>query len=155
MLDKETWRKDYWFLFFIIFMLSCLVSIHSEMWIQQQTSCLHQRLIFLAWFWCYGGWVLFVRQIFVSPNSEFEQHMYGTDPRPETVSLMQLESRKVVPQVSQPPSKASATTFNSKTWWPLSENHWRLGIKHIFFIFLFFDSRQGSCQLICGHYYCK
>ena len=79
MLYKETWRKDYWFLF--LHMFSCLVSIHSEMGIQQQTSCLHQRSIFLAWFWCYGGWVLFVRQIFVSPNSEFEQHMYSTDPR--------------------------------------------------------------------------
>ena len=48
-------------------------------------------------------WVLFVPEIFVSPLSEFEQHMYSSDPRPDTGSLMQLESRRAVPQVSQPP----------------------------------------------------
>ena len=46
--------------------------------------------------------VLFVREIFVSPLSEFEQHTYCTDPRPDTGSLMQLESRRAVPQSSQP-----------------------------------------------------
>ena len=40
-------------------MFACLVSIHSKMWIQQQTSFLHQRLVSLAWFWCYGGSYLF------------------------------------------------------------------------------------------------
>ena len=49
------------------------------------------------------GWVLFVPEIFVSPLSEFEQHMYSTDPRRDTGSLMQLESRRAVPQASQPP----------------------------------------------------
>ena len=39
-------------------------------------------------------WVLFVRQIFVSPHSEFQQHMYSSDPSPDTVSFMQLESRR-------------------------------------------------------------
>ena len=48
-------------------------------------------------------WVLLVPEIFVSPLSEFEQHMYIGDPRPDTGSLMQLESRKAVPQASQPP----------------------------------------------------
>ena len=57
-------------------------------------------------------WVLFVRQIFVSPHSEFEQQMYSSDPRPDSVSLMQLESRRAVPQVSQPPYKASTARTN-------------------------------------------
>ena len=35
-------------------MFSCLVSIHSKMWIQQQISCLHQRLVSLAWLRCKG-----------------------------------------------------------------------------------------------------
>ena len=48
-------------------------------------------------------WVLFVPEIFVSPLSEFEQHMYSSDPRPDTGSLMQLENREAVPQASQPP----------------------------------------------------
>ena len=48
-------------------------------------------------------WVLFVPEIFVSPLSEFEQHMYSSDPRTDTGSLMQLESRRTVPQASQPP----------------------------------------------------
>ena len=47
--------------------------------------------------------VLFVPEIFVSPLSEFEQHMHSSDPRPDTGSLMQLESRRAVPQASQPP----------------------------------------------------
>ena len=48
-------------------------------------------------------WVLFVPDIFVSPRSEFEQHMYSSDPRPDTGSLLQLESRRAVPQASQLP----------------------------------------------------
>ena len=48
-------------------------------------------------------WVLFVPEIFVSAPSEFEQHMYSSDPRPDTGLLMQLESRRAVPQASQPP----------------------------------------------------
>ena len=40
-------------------------------------------------------WVLFVPEIFVSPLSEFEQHMYSSDPRPDTGSLMHLESGKL------------------------------------------------------------
>ena len=48
-------------------------------------------------------WVLFVPEIFVSPLSEFEQHMYSSDPRTDTGPLMQLESRRAVPQASQPP----------------------------------------------------
>ena len=48
-------------------------------------------------------WVLFVPEIFVSPLSEFEQHMHSSDPSPDTGSLMQLESRRAVPQASQPP----------------------------------------------------
>ena len=39
----------------VLHMFVCLVSIHRKMWIQEQTSCLHQRLVSLAWFWCYGG----------------------------------------------------------------------------------------------------
>ena len=42
------------------------------------------------------GWVLFVPEIFVSPLSDFEQHMHSSDPRPDTGSLMQLESRRAV-----------------------------------------------------------
>ena len=29
-------------------------------------------------------WVIFVPEIFVSPLSEFEQHMYSSGPRPDT-----------------------------------------------------------------------
>ena len=60
----------------VLHMFPCLVSIHSKIWIQQQTSCLHQRLVMvsrgLAWFRCYDTGVSFVRQIFVSSHSEFE-----------------------------------------------------------------------------------
>ena len=49
-------------------------------------------------------WVLFVPEIFVSPLTlGVEQHMYSSDLRRDTGSLMQLESRRAVPQVSQPP----------------------------------------------------
>ena len=96
-------------------------------------------------------WVLFVRQIFVSPHSEFEQHMYSSDPSPDTVSFMQLESRRAAPQASQPPSKASARTFNSTTRLPQTGNPLQTSrSRTFFFIFLFFESRPGSCQPICG-----
>ena len=48
-------------------------------------------------------WVLFVPEIYVSPLSEFEKHINSIDPGPETGSLMQLESRRAVPQASQSP----------------------------------------------------
>ena len=48
--------------------------------------------------------------------------MKGSDPSPDTVSFMQLESRRAAPQASQPPSKASARTFNSTTRRPRSGN---------------------------------
>ena len=61
-------------------------------------------------------WVLFVPEIFVSPLSEFEQHMYSSDPRPDTGSLMQLESRRAVPQASQPHNpKPQPGHFNNST----------------------------------------
>ena len=41
-------------------------------------------------------------EISVSPLSEFEKRIYSSDPGPETGSLMQFESRRAVPQVSQP-----------------------------------------------------
>ena len=137
MLDKETWIKDCWSIP-ILHMFSCLVPIHSKMWIQQQTSCLHQRLVFTRVVPVLR-WVLFVRQIFVSPHSEFEQHMYSSDPRPDTVSLMQLESRRAVPQASQPPSKASARTFNSTTRWPRSKKLLQTSGSRTFFSFSCFS----------------
>ena len=53
----------------ILHMFACLVSIHSKMWIQQQTSCLHQRLVSLAWFWCYGGSYLFKKYSYLHSRS--------------------------------------------------------------------------------------
>ena len=51
-------------------------------------------------------WVLFVRQIFVSPHLEFEQHINSSDPRPDTVGEPQS-----CPIGFTAPSKASARTF--------------------------------------------
>ena len=96
--------------------------------------------------------VLFVRQLFVSPHSEFEKHMYSSDSKPDTVSFMQLESRSAVPQASQSPSKASARTSKSTDSTDAEvKNHCRLrDHPHFFHFFVFFDSRPGSCQRICG-----
>ena len=53
----------------ILHMFACLVSIHSKMWIQQQTSYLHQRLVSLAWYRCYGGSYLFQKYLFLHSRS--------------------------------------------------------------------------------------
>ena len=93
MLDKETWRKDYWFLFFIC----------SLVWFLYTAKCeFSSKLRFYIKDWSpsrgSGATVgLIFPEIFVSPLSEFEQHMYSSDPRPDTGSLMQLESRRAVP----------------------------------------------------------
>ena len=79
-------------------------------------------------------WVLFVRQIFVSPHSEFEQHMYSSDPSPDTVSFMQLESSRAAPQASQPPSKASTRTTRR----PRSGNPLQTSRSRTFFSFSYF-----------------
>ena len=98
MLDKETWRKDYWFLFFIC----------SLVWFLYTAKCeFSSKLRFYIKDWSpsrgSGATVgLIFPKIFVSPLSEFEQHMYSSDPRTDTGSVMQLESRRAVPQASQP-----------------------------------------------------
>ena len=99
MLYKETWRKDCWSIR-ILRMFASLVSIHSKMWIQHQTSCLHQRLVSLAWFRATVG--LICSYLF-DKYSEFEQHMDSSDPRPDIFSLRQLERRRAASQASQPP----------------------------------------------------
>ena len=48
-------------------------------------------------------WVLFAPEIFIPLLSKFEQDMYGSDPRPYTGSLMQLEGRRAVPQALKSP----------------------------------------------------
>ena len=92
-------------------------------------------------------------EIFVSPLSEFEQHMYSSDPRTDTGSLMQLESRRAVPQASQPPIIQSLSQdiliipqLDGREVKTTAD----FGITHISFIFLFFDSKPGSCQPMCG-----
>ena len=61
--------------------------------------------------------------------------MKGSDPSPDTVSFMQLESRRAAPQASQPPSKASARTFNSTTRRPRSGNPQQTSGWRTFFCF--------------------
>ena len=99
MLDKETWRKDYWFLSFIcslvwfLYTEKCEFSSKLRFYIK---DCSPSRGS--------GATVgLIFPEIFVSPLSEFEQHMYSSDPRTDTGSLMQLESNGAVPLASQPP----------------------------------------------------
>ena len=142
MLDKETWRKDYWFLFFIC----------SLVWFLYIAKCeLSSKLRFYIKDWspsCGSGATLglIFPERFVSPLSEFEQHMYSSDPRADTGSLMQLESRRAVPQASQPPIIQSLHNSTAAKWKTTAD----FGITHISFIFLFFNSKPGSCQPICG-----
>ena len=98
MLDKGTWRKDYWFLFFI-----CSLGFYTQQNVNSAANFVFTSKTGLPHVVLVLRWVLFVPEIFVSPLSEFEQHMYSSDPRPDTGSLMQLESRRAVPQASQPP----------------------------------------------------
>ena len=99
MLDKETWRKDYWFLSFIC----------SLVWFLYTAKCeFSSKLRFYIKDWspsrASGATVgLIFPEIFVSPLSEFEQHMYSSDSRRDTGPLMQLGSRGAVQQASQPP----------------------------------------------------
>ena len=98
MLDKETWGKDYWFLFF-----KC-----SLVWFLYTAKCEFSsklRVYIKDWSPSRGSGAtvgLIFSEIFVSPLSTFEQNIYSSDPRPDTDSLMQLESRTAVPQASQP-----------------------------------------------------
>ena len=112
MLHKETWRKDYWFLSFIC----------SLVWFLYIAKCeFSSKLCFYIKDWSpsrgSGATLgLIFPEIFVSPLSEFEQHMYSSDPRPDTGSLMQLENREAVPQASQPPNpKPQPGYFNNYT----------------------------------------
>ena len=100
MLDKETWRKDCWYLFFICSLVWFLYTAKCEF-----SSKL--RVLVKDWSpsWGSGATVGLIcsTNIRLSTLSEFEQHMYSSDPRPDSGSLMQLKSRKAVKQASQPP----------------------------------------------------
>ena len=65
------------------------------------TFVFKSRLVSLAWFWCYVDHTF--PEMFISPLSEFEQHMYSSDPRPDTGSSMQLEIHRTVQQASESP----------------------------------------------------
>ena len=86
----------------ILYMFACLVFIHSKMWFSSKL-----RVYIKDWSLSRSSGVMVVGlifpEIFVSPLTEFDQRMYSSDPRPDTGSLMQLESRRAVPQASQPP----------------------------------------------------
>ena len=88
-------------------------------------------------------WVLFVRQIFVAPHLEFEQHMHSSHPRPDTVSLTQLESRGVCPTGFAAPIKSlnqDIFKFNSTTVRPRSEKPLQTSAsRNFFFHFLGFQ----------------
>ena len=90
MLDKGTWRKDYWFLFFICslvwFLYTAKCEFSSKNFVFTSKTGLPRVVLVLRW-------VLFVPEIFVSPLSEFEQHMYSSDPRPDTDSLRVTDSK--------------------------------------------------------------
>ena len=113
MLDKETWRKDYRFLFFkcslvwFLYTAKCEFSSNFRVYIMKDWSLSRDS----------GATVLFVQQIFVSPHSQFN-NMYSGDSRPDTFLLMLLESLRAVPQASQ---QASARTIYSTSWRPRSE----------------------------------
>ena len=71
LLHNNAWQRNFKkrLLIPILHTFACLVSIHSKMWIQQQTSYLHQRLVSLAWYWCYGGSYLFQKYLFLHSRS--------------------------------------------------------------------------------------
>ena len=71
LLHNNAWQRDFKkrLSIPILHMFASLVSIHSKMWIQQQTSYLHQRLVSLAWYWCYGGSYLFQKYLFLHSRS--------------------------------------------------------------------------------------
>ena len=83
-------------------------------------------------------WVLFVRQIFVSPHSEFEQHMYSSDPSSDTVSFMQLESRRVPHRLHSPRPKPQGGHLILQLDGREVEIHCRLPDHAHFFHFLVF-----------------
>ena len=152
MLHKETWRKDCWFLFFICSLVWFLYTAKCEF-----SSKL--RVYIKDWSPSRGSGStvgLIFPEIFVFPLSKFEQleqHTYSSDPRPDTDSLMQLESRRAVPQASQPPiiqSVSQDILIIPQLDGREVKNHCRLRDHDHFFIFLFFDTKLESCQPICG-----
>ena len=113
---------------------------------QRQTPCLHQRLLSLSW--------IYVDHIFaetiVSPFSEFEQHMYSSDPRPDTGSSMQRDpyncttdfTASIIQSVSQKILILNSTTRRPRSEKPLETSG--------SVVFLFFHSKPRSCRPICG-----
>ena len=115
----------------------------------QRASCLHQRLVSLALFRCYGGSYLFDRYLSLHTRNlnsicrvvilaqslfllcsrravELPHRLHSPRPKPQRGHLiLQLDGREV-------------------------EIHCRLPDHAPFFISLFFESRPGSCQPICS-----
>ena len=154
MLDKENWRKDYWFLSFICWLVWFLYTAKCEF-----SSKLHFYI--KDWSPSRGSGAtvgLIFPEIFVSLLSEFEQHMYSSDPRADTGLLMQLESRTAVPQASQPPIIQSLSQ-DILTIPQLDgrevKNHCRLRDHAHFFNFLVFRLQTRKLSADLRHYYCE
>ena len=61
-------------------------------------------------------WVLFVPKIFVSPLSESEQHIYGSDPRPDTGSKCSRRAVELSDRLHSPHNpKPQQRHFNNST----------------------------------------
>ena len=80
--------------------------------------------------------------------------MHSSDPRPETGSLMQLESRRAVSQAGFTALIIQSLSQDILIIPQLDgrevKNHCRLRDHGHFFHFLVFRCKPGSCQLICG-----
>ena len=124
-------------------MFSCLVSIHSKMWIQKQISCVHQRLVSLAWLRCNG--------LICSTNIR----LYTLGVWTTCVKYPPLAGHFLVNAVGEGlavpiQSLSQDNEFHNLTaakW----KKHCRLGDHaYFFFFFLFFDMKPGSYQPIGG-----
>ena len=106
----------------------------------QRASCLHQISISLMLFWCYGGSYLFDR--YLSLHTRSLNSLCRLVILAQTVFLLCRQRAVEVPHrlhSPHPPSKASARTFNSTTWWLRSENSLRTSRLGTFFSFSSFS----------------
>ena len=97
MLDKETWRKDCWFLFFICSLVWFLYTANCEFSSKLFYIKGLPRVVLLL------RWVLFFQKYSSLHSRSLNNICTVAIPGQILGSLMQLESRRAVPQASQPP----------------------------------------------------
>ena len=150
MLDKETWRKDYWFLFFICslvwFLYRAKCEFSSKLRVNIKDWSLPRVVVVLRW-------VLFFQKYSSLHSRSLNNICTVAIPGQILTRWCSWRALELSHRLYSPhnPKPQPGHFNNSTTRRPRSEKPLQTSGSRTLIIFSFFcDSKPGSCQPICG-----